>query len=31
VLDDLDLDYLKVSDSKLKELAVAQKELLAGK
>ena len=31
VLDDLDLDYLKVSDSKLKELAVAKKELLAGK
>jgi PPK2 family polyphosphate:nucleotide phosphotransferase len=31
VLDDLDLKYPKVSDSKLKELAAAKKELLAGK
>ena len=31
VLDDLDLNYPKVSDSKLKELAAAKKELLAGK
>jgi len=30
VLDDLDLKYPKVSDSKLKELAAAKKELLAG-
>jgi polyphosphate kinase 2 (PPK2 family) len=31
VLEDLDLSYPKVSDSKLKELAAAKKELLAGK
>jgi len=31
VLDDLDLRYPKVSDSKLKELAAAKKDLLAGK
>ncbi|HVO91927.1 MAG TPA: hypothetical protein VMT22_03755 [Terriglobales bacterium] len=31
VLEDLDLDYPKVSGSKLKELAAAKKELLAGK
>ena len=31
VLDDLDLNYPKVSDSKLKELAAAKKELLAGR
>lgn len=31
VLDDLDLKYPKVSDSKVKELAAAKKDLLAGK
>jgi PPK2 family polyphosphate:nucleotide phosphotransferase len=31
VLDDLDLKYPKVSDNKLKQLAAAKKELLAGK
>ena len=31
VLDDLDLEYPKVSDSKLKQLAAAKKDLLAGK
>jgi len=31
MLDNLNLKYPKVSDSKLKELAAAKKELLAGK